>query len=94
MATRRRLVAALVAAAATLPAASAALADRDNDPFSAFGRDWNHVTQEEGDILAESGRPRAWSRDWERCATNDYRIVCPGGYVTRWAAYEDEANQR
>jgi hypothetical protein len=94
MATRKHVIAAILAAAATLPAASGLLPDRDNDPFSAFGRDWNHVTQEEGDILAESGRRNADSRDWMRCATNDYRIVCPGGYVTRWQAYEDEANQR
>lgn len=92
--SKSTIVALILAATTTIPAASATLSDHNSDdPFSAFPESWSHVTQEEGDILAESGRYNADTRRWERCATNEYRIVCPGGYVTRWSMYEDEANQ-
>lgn len=94
---RTRIAAAIFAASATLPALTGWPCHStpvDRNPigvtFVEFS-DWTRITQVEADVLAESGRPNADTRAWERCVEHDRRIVCPGGYVTRWVMFEDEA---
>lgn len=97
---RTTLIAAILAASATIPQVHATLSGEPDSPqpvdLNPIGRtfiefsDWHRITASEADVLAESGRRNADRRVWERCATNDVRIVCPGGYVTRWLMFEDE----
>jgi hypothetical protein len=58
--------------------------------FRHFGRNWQSVGTLAGmdDALAESGAPRATTRNWNRCALRWGRysnlVVCPDGTVLRW----------
>lgn len=60
----------------------------ERDPFASFNETWTVIPPDVIDTLTESGLPHADSRRWELCAIHwgatASRIICPGGYTTRY----------